>query len=168
MSRSSRSAFRRRKGPAWSRWTRRCSGLKRQIREIPGVELLLTTVGTRGFGGVNRAEILCPAAGHRNTRVFARPLVARGACREISARRSAATSRSATRWRRSGSCSSSIPTSARQVRNLTSLRQGRRSISIFRSPVRTLRPWNDFSEALRMQGRGDSGHRRCRYDAADR
>jgi HAE1 family hydrophobic/amphiphilic exporter-1 len=27
-----------------------------QIREIPGVELLLVTVGTRGFGGVNRGE----------------------------------------------------------------------------------------------------------------
>jgi HAE1 family hydrophobic/amphiphilic exporter-1 len=31
--------------------------LEEQIREVPGVELLLTTVGTRGFGGVNRAEM---------------------------------------------------------------------------------------------------------------
>ncbi len=31
--------------------------LEAQIREIPGIELLLTTVGTRGFGGVNRAEM---------------------------------------------------------------------------------------------------------------
>jgi HAE1 family hydrophobic/amphiphilic exporter-1 len=31
--------------------------LEEQIREIPGVERLLTTVGTRGFGGVNRAEM---------------------------------------------------------------------------------------------------------------
>jgi HAE1 family hydrophobic/amphiphilic exporter-1 len=30
--------------------------IEAQVREIPGVELLLTTVGTRGFGGVNRAE----------------------------------------------------------------------------------------------------------------
>jgi len=30
--------------------------IEREIREIPGIELLLTTVGTRGFGGVNRAE----------------------------------------------------------------------------------------------------------------
>jgi len=31
--------------------------LEGQIREIPGIELLLTTVGTRGYGGVNRAEM---------------------------------------------------------------------------------------------------------------
>jgi HAE1 family hydrophobic/amphiphilic exporter-1 len=27
------------------------------VREVPGVELILTTVGTRGFGGVNRGEL---------------------------------------------------------------------------------------------------------------
>lgn len=31
--------------------------LEAQIREVPGIELILTTVGTRGFGGVNRAEM---------------------------------------------------------------------------------------------------------------
>lgn len=31
--------------------------LEGQIRDIPGIELLLTTIGTRGFGGVNRAEM---------------------------------------------------------------------------------------------------------------
>ncbi len=30
--------------------------VEKQIREISGVEMLLVTVGTRGFGGVNRAE----------------------------------------------------------------------------------------------------------------
>jgi hydrophobic/amphiphilic exporter-1 (mainly G- bacteria), HAE1 family len=28
-----------------------------ELREIPGIETVLTTVGTRGFGGVNRAEL---------------------------------------------------------------------------------------------------------------
>lgn len=31
--------------------------VEQRIRDLPGVELLLTTVGTRGFGGVNRAEL---------------------------------------------------------------------------------------------------------------
>jgi HAE1 family hydrophobic/amphiphilic exporter-1 len=31
--------------------------VERELREIPGVELMLTTVGGRGFGGVNRGEI---------------------------------------------------------------------------------------------------------------
>jgi HAE1 family hydrophobic/amphiphilic exporter-1 len=31
--------------------------VEERIRQLPGVELLLTTVGTRGFGGVNRAEL---------------------------------------------------------------------------------------------------------------
>jgi HAE1 family hydrophobic/amphiphilic exporter-1 len=31
--------------------------IEQRIRQLPGVELLLSTVGTRGFGGVNRAEL---------------------------------------------------------------------------------------------------------------
>jgi HAE1 family hydrophobic/amphiphilic exporter-1 len=33
------------------------AGLEKDLQEMPGIELVLATVGTRGFGGVNRGEI---------------------------------------------------------------------------------------------------------------
>jgi HAE1 family hydrophobic/amphiphilic exporter-1 len=33
------------------------AGIEKQLQEMPGVEMVLATVGTRGFGGVNRGEV---------------------------------------------------------------------------------------------------------------
>src|SRR5262245_5111388 len=46
-----------REGASISAMTEVLQRVEDEIREIPGVELVMATVGTRGFGGVNRSEL---------------------------------------------------------------------------------------------------------------
>jgi hydrophobe/amphiphile efflux-1 (HAE1) family protein len=46
-----------REGASLAAMTEVLARVEQEIREIPGVELVMATVGTRGFGGVNRAEL---------------------------------------------------------------------------------------------------------------
>jgi len=46
-----------REGASLSAMTEALARVEKAVQEIPGVELVMVTVGTRGFGGVNRGEM---------------------------------------------------------------------------------------------------------------
>src|SRR5262249_24632357 len=124
--------------------------IEREIREIPGVELLLTTVGTRGFGGVNRAEFYVRLQ-DIETRVFSLGRWWRGA---INGDFQAAVSGNFTQRDKMAEVRKlfkQYPDMRASVRNLTSLRQGAPVDIDFSITGPDIAALERFSEALRIK-----------------
>ncbi len=120
------------------------------LKEIPGIEFVLTTVGTRGFGGVNRGEVYVRLEDIK-TRSFSLERLARGVLGGDAgaAFRGNFTQRDKmSEIRERLNALSDIRLS---VRNLTSLRQGAPVDIDFSITGPDIQLLSDFSEALRQR-----------------
>lgn len=124
--------------------------IEKEVRELPGVELLLTTVGTRGFGGVNRAEFYVRLQ-DIETRVFSLGRWWRGA---IHGDFNAAFEGNFTQRDKMAEVRKLVkqyPEMRVSVRNLTSLRQGAPVDIDFSITGPDIAALERFSEKLRLK-----------------
>jgi HAE1 family hydrophobic/amphiphilic exporter-1 len=128
--------------------------LEHEIQHIPGVELLLTTVGTRGFGGVNRAEMYVRLQ-DIETRTFSLKRLREGlfAGDPQAAWRGNFTQRD--KMVEVRNFIRRYPELRASVRNLTSLRQGAPVDIDFSITGPDIAALERFSEALRKRTTGD-------------
>jgi HAE1 family hydrophobic/amphiphilic exporter-1 len=164
-----------REGASLTAMTEVLERIENEIREIPGVELVMATVGTRGFGGVNRSELYVRLQ-DITTRAFSLGRLWSGIKKGDpgEAWRGNFTQRDVMKQVR-GRLALLGSDVRIGVRNLTSLRQGSPVDIDFSITGPDIDVLNEFSEKLRRKTAGDPGrsgksrhsrHCRCRYDLA--
>lgn len=126
------------------------------LHKVPGVELVLSTVGTRGFGGVNRAELFVRLQDIRERR-FSLGRLGRGLIRGDPGSAFRGNFTQAEKMGEIRKLLQAFPNLGKSVRNLTSLRQGAPVDIDFSITGPDIDQLSDFSEKLRLRAGGTAG-----------